>query len=153
VPVTSDRYDPTLAHYGWGLGGGAELAVNRFIALRLGFDALWIKPSPVSPEGILYRGWEGLRISLTSGYAFPLSAMTVEVAAGGALTAAEYRGTSLVFAYPSLMVQADLVLPLLANGAVRLSLPLELMLRGSYVDFSPGLSASYVWSIPQGARE
>jgi hypothetical protein len=153
APVTSAAGNPTLAHFGWGIGGGTELSIGRILALRLGASALWIKPSPVSAEGILYRGWDALRLSLAAGYSFPLGAFVLRASAGGALTAAAYSGTPLVFAYPSILAQADLDLPIFPDGAVRISLPVELMLRGTYTDVAPGLSASFVYGFPLGAQK
>jgi hypothetical protein len=152
-PVTSAADNPSLAHFGWGLGGGVELKFRRIIAARLGADLLWIGPSSVSPEGILYRAWDGFRLSLEAGYTFPIGAMTMYVVAGGGLTAADYRGTSLVFAYPSILAQAGLDMPIGRHGLIRIGVPLELMLRGTYKDFSPGISASYAYSFPLGAQE
>jgi len=152
LPVTWAEDNPTLPHFGWGLGGGAELALGRVIAARLGIDVLWIGSSSVSPEGILYRSWEGMRFSLAAGYSFPIGRMSLDVTAGGALTAADYRGTALVFAYPSLLARADLDIPVMKQGIVRVGLPLELMFRGAYMDFAPGLAASFAWSFPLGAQ-
>jgi hypothetical protein len=152
-PVTSAVDNPSLAHFGWGLGGGVELKLRRIIAARLGADVLWIGPSSVSPEGILYRAWEGFRLSLEVGYSFPIGAMTLCVVAGGGLTAADYRKTSLVFAYPSILAQAGLDMPIGRQGLIRIGVPLELMLRGPYTDFSPGLSASFAYAFPLGAQE
>jgi hypothetical protein len=152
-PVTSAADNPTLPHFGWGLGGGVELKLRRVIAARLGADLLLVGQSPVSPEGILYRAWEGLRISLEAGYTFPIGSMTLCVLAGGGLTAADYSKTSLIFAYPSILAQAGLDIPIGRRGLVRIGVPLELMLRGTYTDFSPGLSAAFAWSFPLGAQE
>jgi hypothetical protein len=151
-PVTSAAGNPSLAHFGWGLGVGAELKLRRIIAARLGADILWVGPSYVSPEGILYRAWEGFRLSLEAGYTFPIGAMALCVVAGGGLTAADYRKTSLVFAYPSILAQACLEMPIGRKGLIRIGVPLELMLRGSYTDFSPGISAAFAWSFPLGAQ-
>lgn len=152
-PVTSAAGNPTLAHFGWGLGGVVELKLRRIIAARLGADLLWVGSSSVSSDGILYRAWNGFRLSLESGYAFPIGAMTLSVVAGGGLTAADYRKTSLVFAYPSILAQADLDMPIGRHALIRIGVPLELMLRGTYTDLSPGLSAAFAWSFPLGAQE
>ena len=123
------------------------------MVLRLGADLLVIGASSVSPEGILYRAWDGLRLSLAAGYSFPIRGLSLGVAAGGALTAAEYRGTPLIFAYPSILALAELSLPVASNMAVRVGIPLEVMLRGAYTDFSPGISAVFAYSFELGASK
>jgi hypothetical protein len=153
LPITWAAENPALMHRGCGLGGGAELDIGRIIALRLGADYFWFSASTVSPEGVLYRAWEGLRFSLESGYRFTLSGMTINALAGAALSASYYSGTSLVFAYPSLRVGAELDLQFLKHGAIRFGLPLEVMFRGAYTSFAAGLSAVYVYSFPIGGAK
>jgi len=152
LPITWATENPALTHLGLGLGGGAELDIGRCIALRLGADYLWIGASSVSPEGILYRAWEGLRFSLQAGYTFSVGDLTISALAGGALSAAYYSGTSLVFAYPSVLAGAELNLQVWKHSAVRFGLPIEVMFRGTYTSFAAGLSAVYVFSFPIGGR-
>jgi hypothetical protein len=147
-PVTTAPDNPALPHLGWGIGAGAELSVGRIRALRLGADMLFIGASSVSPEGVLYRAWDGLRLSMEAGYAFPIGPFSLGITAGGSLTAAEYSGTSLVFAYPSILARAEFSYRIARDGSVRLGLPLEIMLRGAYLDVTPALSAAYAYSLP-----
>jgi hypothetical protein len=148
VPVTTAPDNPSLAHLGLGIGAGAELAIGRIRALRLGADLLFIGSSSVSPEGVLYRAWDGLRLSLESGYAFPIGRFSLGFSAGGSLTAAEYSGTSLIFAYPSIFARAELAYGLSRESSLRLGLPIEVMFRGVYLDIAPSLSAAFAHSLP-----
>lgn len=147
VPVSTAPGNPALPHLGWGIGAGAELSIGRIRALRLGADMLVIGASPVSPEGVLYRAWNGLRLSMEAGYAFPIGPLSLGITAGGSLTAAEYSGTSLVFAYPSILARAEFSYRISRNGSVRLGLPLEVMLRGAYLDVAPAISAAFAYSL------
>jgi hypothetical protein len=148
VPVTTAPGNPALPHPGWGIGAGAELSVGRIRALRLGVDMLFIGASSVSPEGVLYRAWDGLRISLESGYEFPIGPFSLGITAGGSLTAAEYDGTYLIFAFPSILARAELAYRIAREASVRLGIPLEIMFRGTYLDVAPALSAAFAYSIP-----
>lgn len=154
MPINWTPEDPALTHFGFSAGGGADLRLGRIIAARLESDFFWIGSSSLSPLGIVYRPWEGLRFSLSAGYSFGPGSGTwrIGVLAGGALTAARYSDTSLIFAYPSILAKAELGLPLGTRGALRLGLPLELMLRGDSRTLSPGLSAAYAYDLPIGGR-
>jgi hypothetical protein len=148
APITTAPGNPSLPHLGWGIGSGAELSFGGIRALRFEADMLYIGASAVSPEGILYRAWDGLRLSLETGYAFPIGPFSLGITAGGSLTAAEYSGTYLIFAYPSILARAELSFRVAREASVRLSLPLEIMFRGAYIDVAPALSAAFAYSIP-----
>jgi hypothetical protein len=148
VPVTSAPGNPVLPHLGWGLGAGVELSVGRIKALRLEADLQFIGSSSVSPEGVLYRAWNGLRLSAEAGYSFPIGLFTLGLTAGGSLTAAEYSGTALVFAYPSILARAELSFQVTREGTLRFGLPFEVMFRGTYLDLAPSISVAFAYGFP-----
>ena len=155
VPVTWASDSPTLSHLGLDIILGFEYNSPFSVPLRLEAGYINVAHSRISPSGELYRGWEGGRFAALTGYAFApypvgkLGDLHFSLLAGGALTAADYTGTALAYAYTSLVLEPRLVLTLrglrsrnLEQGPW-LALPVELMFRAGNHTLSPGLSLGW----------
>jgi hypothetical protein len=159
IPVTWASEGPTLAHRGFDLLLGLEYDSRYSIPFRFEVGYINASPSYISSSGELYRGWEGTRFSLLTGYSFKsleargLGSLTFSLLAGGALTAAVYAQTALTYAYPSIILEPRLDLrmhkpqkgkasPPPSNGPW-LALPLELMYRSGVHSLAPGLSLGW----------
>ena len=161
VPVTWASDSPTLSHLGLDILFGFEYASPISVPLRLEAGYINVTHSGISPSGELYRGWEGGRFALLSGYSFApfpvgtLGNLGFSLLAGGALTAADYTGTALAYAYPSFILEPRLALTFrglrsrnLEQGPW-LALPIELMFRSGNHTLSPGLSLGWSYHITE----
>lgn len=155
IPVSWAADSPTLRHTGLDALLGLEYDSPIALQFRLEAGYLWASPSTISPNGELYRGWEGLRIAFLAGYAFApyrlgmIGLVEPSLLAGGALTSADYLGTALAYAYPSLVLEPRAFLRLrtpkgsdILQGPW-LALPVELMFRGGGYTLAPGLSLGW----------
>jgi hypothetical protein len=161
IPVTWASDSPTLSHLGFDALFGIEYDSPISIPLRLEVGYISVGPSLIAPTGELYRAWEGGRFALLSGYSFApfsvgkLGMLDVSLLAGAALTAADYTGTPLAYAYPSLVLEPRLALKLRtlrARAPVQgpwLALPFELMFRAGNHTLSSGLSLGWSYGIPE----
>ena len=161
VPVTWASDSPTLSHLGFDALLGFEYVSPISIPLRLEVGYIGVGASRIAPTGELYRAWEGGRFALLSGYTFPpfpvgtLGKLDFSLLAGGALTAADYTGTPLAYAYPSLVLEPRLALTLRSahiRGIVHgpwLALPVELMYRAGNHTLSSGLSLGWSYGFPE----
>jgi hypothetical protein len=119
--------------------------------LELGF--IGVGPSRIASDGELYRGWNGSRFALLSGYDFiPISLgalgdLAIGILAGGALSAAVYANTPLAYAYPSLLFvpRAELRIKGDRDSAPWLAIPAELMFRAGTHTIAPGLSVGWLY--------
>ena len=155
VPVTWASDSPTLSHLGLDILFGFEYASPISVPLRLEAGYINVTHSGISPSGELYRGWEGGRFALLTGYTFApfpvgkLGDFNFSLLAGGALTAADYTGTALAYAYTSLILEPRLVLTLRGLRSRKmeqgpwLAIPVELMFRAGNHTLSPGLSLGW----------
>jgi hypothetical protein len=142
-------------HFGFDALLGLEYDSPISVPLRLEAGYISVGHSRIAPTGELYRAWEGLRLGLLSGYSFPpseagkLGTLGFSLLAGGAVTAADYTGSALAYAYPSLLLQPRLTLtlrPVRAQDAAHgpwLALPFELMFRAGNHTLSSGLSLGW----------
>jgi hypothetical protein len=155
LPVTWASDSPTLTHWGYDAKLGLEYDPPPAFALRLELGYLNVAASSISSSGELYRAWEGLRIALLCGYDFAsipigeLGDLAIGGLAGGAVTAGDYKGTSLAMAYPSLVLEPRLALSLRglqskssAQGPW-LAFPVELMFRAGTHTIASGLSLGW----------
>jgi hypothetical protein len=155
LPVTWASDSPTLSHAGYDAKLGLEYDPPPALALRLEIGYLRASASRVSSSGELYRSWEGLRFALLCGYdfaSFPigkLGELAIGGLAGGAVTAGDYKGTGLAFAYPSIVLEPRITLNLRglqskssAQGPW-MALPLELMFRAGTHTIAPGVSLGW----------
>jgi hypothetical protein len=155
APVSWAIDSPALVHLGLAATVGLEYDSPLSIPLRFEAGYIRIAASRVSSAGELYRAWEGGRFALLSGYSFApfsvgkLGSLTIGLLGGGALTAADFTGTALAFAYPSLLLEPRLSLSLRSSrvrGVVQgpsLALPLELMFRAGTHSLAPALSLGW----------
>ncbi len=155
VPVTWASDSPTLSHLGLDILFGFEYDSPFSVPLRLEAGYINVAHSRISPSGELYRGWEGGRFALLTGYTFApfpvgkLGDFNFSLLAGGALTAADYTGTALAYAYTSLILEPRLVLTLRGLRSRKmeqgpwLAIPVELMFRAGNHTLSPGLSLGW----------
>jgi hypothetical protein len=149
---------PPLAQLGYGAGLGLEYHSAISVPLRLEIGYVQISQSSIASTGELYRAWDGVRFALTTGYTFPSMALgkgrslAVSLLAGGALTSAHYSNTSLVYAYPSLLLEPrlDYAFGLARDMGPWLALACELMFRDGTRTFAPGLN--FGWRYRLGVR-
>jgi hypothetical protein len=163
IPISWARDSPTLPHLGYDVIVGLEYDTPFSLPLRIEAGYLNVRASDISPSGELYRAWEGMRFALLSGYIFELGTigqlglLQLSALGGAAITAADYTGTALAYAYPSAILEPRLCLILTAaRGSSTatgpwLALPFELMFRAGTYSFSPGLSLG--WSYRLGGWE
>ncbi len=152
VAATNAPDTGLLAQFGYAGDFGASLEYGRITVFRFGLSLFRIAPSGISPDGQLYRGWEGTRFSAEAGYSWEVLHTRLAVLAGGALSAAGYSGTPLVFAYPSILLGAKLDLGKREGFGFWLALPLELVIRGSLLTPSASLAAGIRWTVPSGRK-
>jgi hypothetical protein len=160
APITWGETSPALSHWGFDALAGLEFDTPLSIPLRLEAGYIQVGRSAYSSSGELYRAWDGLRLAVLTGYSFrPLRIISsyevnISVLAGGALTAAEYSGTALAYAYPSVLLKPRAVLPIgksLGDTGPYLELPIELMFRDGYYSLAYGLALGWRYRI-MGAR-
>jgi len=161
LPVTWATDSPTLAHLGFDALLGLEYDLPISVPIRFEAGYLRASASRISPSGELYRGWEGLRLALLSGYNFEpsqlgaLGNLYISILGGGAITAADYTDTALAYAYPSIILEPRLYLSLrsaqyrmMVQGP-SLAAPIELMFRAGTRTLAPALS--FGWRYRLGA--
>jgi hypothetical protein len=151
MPITWAQDSPTLPHFGLDAKLGLEFAATISLPIRLELGYIRVWHSRIAPTGELYRAWDGARFALLGGYSFAsaklgkLARLDLSILGGGALTAAEYTYTPLVYAYPSLVLEPRIVLRIGADAldGPWLALPIELMFRAGNHTLSPGLSLGW----------
>jgi hypothetical protein len=151
LPFTWAQDSPTLPHLGVDALLGLEYATPISVPIRLELGYILVAHSRIAPTGELYRAWDGARFALLAGYSFsPIEFgkrgwLSLSLLGGGALTAAEYSGTPLAYAYPSLIVEPRAVLELGRGVAGRpyLALPTELMFRAGNHTIAFGLGLGW----------
>ncbi len=136
--ISDSEYLPPLLHSGLSGKAGLEAWLHGSWALRIEAAGFMVNPSAITTSGELYRGWEGYSAGLLAGGGYGLGKARLSMLAGAGLTAARYKGTALVFAYPS--IKARLGLDLFHESGIYLSfaIPAELLLRGGTVGYSLG---------------
>jgi hypothetical protein len=143
LPMTWYAGGPALSHLGWGAALGAEYELASWVPARCDLTLFGDSESAISAGGELYRGWTGFRIAAFTGYRLPASeafgSARMGFLAGAAVTAANYGGTNLAFAYPSILVQARADFLSSADSALWVGIPVEYMFRGGYTTVSAGL--------------
>ena len=161
LPVSWAPDSPTLSHLGYAFQAGLEYDAAFSVPFRLEAGYLSVSHSRIAPSGELYRAWEGRRFAFLSGYVFApfnlrkIGVLELSALGGGAITAADYTGTALAYAYPSVVLEPraelDLGAARAAAGAMGpwLAFPLELMFRAGTHSFSAGLSLG--WSCRLGS--
>lgn len=156
-PVTWAEDSPTLTHLGLAITGGLEYSTPISVPIRLEVGYIGVTSSSIASSGESYRAWDGARFALLMGYNFaPLSIeglgkLKLSLLAGGALTAAEYTGTALAYAYPSIVFEPR---ALLALGGIYggdsgpyLAIPAELMFRAGSHTVAPGVALGFRYRI------
>ena len=128
--------------YGYSVDAGAELLFNKWIPLRSELSYYSIDDSSWDSDLFRYRAFWGLRWAAEAGYRIELGTLELDLLAGGALSASRYTDLSVVTAYPSVVGEARLLVPLAIRGFPGLSLcagiPVEYMWRGTAMTFSAG---------------
>jgi hypothetical protein len=150
IAWTQTRDTPLLSQLGYGGDFGIFCRLGPVVPLRLGISWIRLRPSTISSDGQLYRGWDGTRFSAEAGYRFEFDRFGLELLAGASLTAANYLGTPLVFAYPSALAEPRLDYRIWNGFALWLGLPCELAIRGSVLTPSAGASLGIRWSESPG---
>lgn len=163
LPFTWASDSPSLVHAGYEAKLGLEYDSPISVPFRFEAGYLSATASRISSSGELYRGWDGLRLALLGGYTFDpirvsgIGELSVSLLGGAAMTAAAYAGTSLAFAYPSIVLEPRLALNFLAGRSRNivhgplLSLPIELMYRAGTHTLAPGLNLG--WRYRLGASK
>lgn len=157
MPYTWATDSPTLSHWGLGINAALEYSTDFSVPIRLELGYIGVQASAVASDGESYKAWDGMRFALLSGYDFApialsnLGELRLSALAGGAITAAEYTGTPLAYAYPSLLVEPRLVLALkslgVADSGPFLQIPVELQFRAGNYSLAPGLSLGFRYRI------
>jgi hypothetical protein len=147
---------PFLAAPTASLGAALSLRSGSWLLARVAASAFWVASSGFDNLLFSYRAFDGGRLALETGLSLPLRELRFEALAGGAISAAEYSGTSLVTAFPSLLVEARLLLPLgspLFPGAkIELGLPLAYSWRSEAATIEAGLSLGLGLGLGRSAR-
>jgi hypothetical protein len=141
-----------LSQPGYGAEIGAALEYRSITVIRLGFGLFRVAPSAIASDGQLYRGWDGERFSAMAGYSWNIGWARLGLLAGAALSAANYLGTPLVFAYPSAIAEPRLDFRRGAGAGFWIGLPVELVFRGSLLTPSAALALGLRWTSASGAR-
>jgi len=159
LPVTWASDGPALAHRGFDALVGLEYDSAISIPFRLEAGYIRASASYISPSGELYRGWEGLRLSFLTGYDIqPYSIgrtgdLQIGILVGGAITAADFSGTALAYAYPSLIAEPRIRMRLGSishpSSGPWAALPVELMFRAGIYSLTPGLSLGWRQQLEQ----
>ncbi len=147
LPVSFEAGRDALPHWELATRIGAEWAAKSWVPLR--FEAGGFRVSPSRPDASLslFKGFDGYRFALLTGPRFfPDASHRMEIATlcGAGLSAARYTNTTLVIAYPSLLMQGRLYLAF-PNSPYHgiLGLPLELMFRGPVLTASAGIELAF----------
>ncbi|MBL8967637.1 MAG: hypothetical protein JNG85_11565 [Spirochaetaceae bacterium] len=147
LPVSFEAGRDALPHWELSTRIGAEWAAKRWIPLR--FEAGGFRVSPSRPDASLslFKGFDGYRFALLTGPRFfPDASRRMEIAAlgGAALSAARYTNTTLVIAYPSLLVEGRFLIAF-PNSPYHgiLGVPVELMFRGPVLTASAGVELAF----------
>jgi hypothetical protein len=145
-PVLSFAVDgPSL--FQLSLSAIAGLELRRFDPLFLRIEASFRDTfdSTISSDWQLYQGWQAARFATFAGFVLPEGLRNFSLLGGGALSAAVYTGTPLVFAYPSALLELRLD-PGAGRSGPRFGLPVELAFRGALKNLSAGFYAGYRFS-------
>jgi hypothetical protein len=160
APQSWHDSEPTRQHTGYDLRVGLEYRSPISIPILLEYGYLKISASTIDRSGSLFRGWDGNRLAILSGYSFEpfplqgLGSASVDLLAGAAITAAAYTGTALAFAYPSILFEPRMLVKMktkkirVVYGGPFVALPIELMFREDSYTLSPSLSLG--WSLALG---
>lgn len=144
-----------LAAYGCALSLGAECLRGAWIPIRSALGLFSIEDSEWNAELFRYRGYWGLRWSAEAGYRFRFEALELDLLAGGALSSVRYTDVSAVTAYPSILAEARLSMPLALGGLRGLSvcaaLPLEYQWRGTARTISACAELGVSFALPSKA--
>lgn len=155
--VTWAADSPTLTQLGLDISGALELATPISVPIRLEVGYIGVASSSIASTGESYRAWDGARIALLSGYSFaPIGIkdagkLKLSALVGGAITAAEYSGTPLGYAYPSLILEPRALLALSGifggDSGPFIAIPVELMFRAGNHTLAPGIALGFRWRI------
>jgi len=157
VPSWEDER-PFLSAAGFGFDAGIGVALGNWIICRGGLAFFSVGSSGFDASLWRYRAFEGLSLSLESGYRFMFDGAELDLLAGGAISASRYAATSLVTAYLSVLLEPRLLVPLRPRGLdgwrldFMAGLPMEYLFRGAAQSFSLGLEAGLSLRLGKGGR-
>ena len=157
VPSWEDER-PFLSAAGFGFDAGIGVALGNWIICRGGLGLFSVGSSGFDASLWRYRAFEGLSLSLASGYRFAFDGAELDLLAGGAISASRYAATSLVTAYLSVLLEPRLLVPLRPRGLdgwrldFMAGLPMEYLFRGAAQSFSLGLEAGLSLRLGKGGR-
>ena len=138
---------PFLSAAGFGFDAGIDVALDHWIICRSGLAFFSVGGSAFDASLWHYRAFEGLSLSLESGYRFALGGAELDLLAGGAISASRYTSTSLVTAYFSILAKPRLLIPIQVRGldarqlGIMVGLPMHYLFRGAAQSFSLGIEA------------
>ena len=156
VPSWEDNR-PFLSAAGYGFDAGIGVALGNWIICRGGLGLFSVGSSGFDASLWRYRAFEGLSLSLASGYRFAFDGAELDLLAGGAISASRYGATSLVTAYVSILLEPRLLVPLRLRGLdsrrldLMAGLPMEYLFRGAAQSFSLGLEAGLSLRLGKGS--
>jgi hypothetical protein len=146
-----------LSAYGYSVDVGTEFLVNQWIPFRSELSYYSVDNSSWDSDLFRYRAFWGLRWAAEAGYRVELGTLELDLLAGGALSASRYTDLSVVTAYPSIVGEARLLVPLAIRSFPGLSIsagiPLEYMWRGTARTFSVGAEVGISVLLGQGRKK
>ncbi len=151
--ATVEGNRPLLARGQGSVDASISLDSGYWILPEISLSLFAATPSSFDPSLYLYRGYQGLSLSMLTGPRFsPGAALSFDALFGLGLAATVDSGTTLVGLTPLLRAEARLSTAIAGGLWLRIGLPFEALRQGSALSAYAGLSVAlaYKLGVPKG---
>ncbi|MFZ4617447.1 MAG: hypothetical protein ACOYM2_14795 [Rectinemataceae bacterium] len=151
--ATIEGNRPLLARGEGSVDTSLSLGTGHWIFPEFSLSLFAATPSTLDPSLYLYRGYQGLSLSVLTGPRFfPSPALSIDTLFGIGLATTVDSGTTLVGITPLLRAEARISTAISPNVWLRIGLPLEAQRQGSALSGYAGLAVAlaYKLDVPKG---
>jgi hypothetical protein len=154
--ATIEGNRPLLARGEGSVDTSFSLETGHWIFPEFSLSLFAATPSSLDPSLYLYRGYQGLSLSVLTGPRFfPSPALSIDTLFGIGLATTVDSGTTLVGLTPLLRAEARLSAAIYREFWLRIGLPLEALRQGATLSGYAGLSVALVYrlGVPKGVAK